>query len=242
MGFLSFPFRQKPLVTPALIQALRELDGPTVSNAIEDFKVRDPVTGYANFELRCQFPDYKPMVGYAITATADTTTPGDKRPIKMGELLDVIEAAPKPAVLVFKHVGADRLKACFTGDMFCTSLSKMGVVGVVTDGANRDISGIRRRAPEFQIFSPGWVVSHGRVSYFDFNVDVSVCGLQIHPGDLLFGDENGLLQIPIDIADAVVKRAKETHIAERAFFEFLDSNIYTFQELKDRLYAPSKER
>lgn len=227
--------------TPALIQALRELDGPTVSNAIEHFRVRDPVTGYSNLELRCQFPEYKPMVGYAITATADTTTPSDKRPMRMAELLDVIHAAPKPAVMVFKHVGADRLKSCFTGDMFCTSLSKMGVVGVVTDGANRDISGIRRRAPDFQIFSPGWVVSHGHVTYFDFNVTVSVCGLAIQPGDLLFGDENGLLQIPIDIADDVVKRAHEIYKAEGEFFEFLNRNDYTFQELKDRLYAPSKD-
>ncbi|HZQ06453.1 MAG TPA: hypothetical protein VFD70_07715, partial [Anaerolineae bacterium] len=219
-----------PPLPPETIQALLEFDAPTISNAIEHFRVRDPVAGYASLELRCQFPDYKPMAGYAITVTADTTTPGDKRPMRLDELLDVVHAAPKPAVLVYKHVGTDRLKSCFVGDMICTSLQKLGVVGVVTDGGGRDASGIRRRAPGFQIFSPGWVVSHGYVTFLDFGVTVSVCGLTIQPGDLLFGDESGLLTVPLDIADALIQRAAEMREGERQFFEFLESRDLSFQE------------
>lgn len=222
-----------------VLDGLRELDGPTVSNAIEHFRVRDPVTGYASLELRCQFPDYKPLVGYAITVTADTTTPGDQRPMQMERLLDMIHDAPKPAVLVFKHVGADRLRSCFVGDMMCTSLQKMGVAGVVTDGANRDISGIRRRVPGFHIFSPGWVVSHGHGTFIDFGVTVSVCGLAIRQGDLLYGDENGLLEIPLEIAEAALERAKQVRVEEQEFFDWIDSAGYSYAELRRRLYAPT---
>ena len=84
-------------IPPAALKALAEIDSATISNAIEPFKVRDPLTGYASLELRCQYPDLKPMVGYAVTCVKDTTTAGDQRPMRMDELIDVIEAAPKPA-------------------------------------------------------------------------------------------------------------------------------------------------
>ena len=220
---------------PEVVEALGQFDSPTISNAIEHFEVRNPVTGYASMELRCQFPDLKPMVGYAVTCTSDTTTPWEKRPMNFDNLLDAVQAAPKPAVLVTKYIGPDRLRSAFLGDMSCTTLQKLGVVGAVTDGGNRDKSGIRRRAPGFQIFSPGWVVSHGYGVLFDFGVTVSVCGLTIEPGDLLHGDENGLLKVPLDIAESVVEQARLVQEAEREYFDFLQSTSYTFEELKRRI-------
>ena len=221
-----------------LLEALREMDGPTISNAIEHFRVRDPTTGYASLELRCQFLDLKPMVGYAVTCTEDTTTAGDKRPMQLDRVLDAILAAPKPAVLVVQYMGSDRLRSCVAGDVFCTALQKLGVVGLVTDMGNRDISGIRQRAPGFQIFSPGWVVSHGHGVYMDVNVTVSICGLTIRPGDLLHGDENGLLSVPVEIVEPALAHAKEIREAEKAFFDFLHSSSYSYEGLKVRIGRP----
>ena len=57
--------------------------------------------GYASNELVCQMPEIvTPMVGYAITVTADTTTPGDSRSWRVDDLVETIDAAPKPSVLV----------------------------------------------------------------------------------------------------------------------------------------------
>ena len=72
------------------LDILQEFDSPTISNTIEHFEVRDPVTGYANMELKCQFPEQKPMVGYAVTCTADTIPAGCKQPMR----LDVTPTAP----------------------------------------------------------------------------------------------------------------------------------------------------
>lgn len=225
----------RTLLSPEVLEALRQFDGPTISNAIEHFKMRDPVTGYASMELRCQFPELKPMVGYAVTCTADTTTLGDNRPMKFDNLLDAVQAAPKPAVVVIKYVGSDRFRSAFLGDMSCTALQKLGVVGAVTDGGNRDRSGIRRRAPGFQIFSPGWVVSHGYGVYIDFCLPVSICGLTIESGDLLHGDESGLLTIPHDVAESVLEQARLIRDAEKEFFDFLGSSTFTYEELKHRI-------
>lgn len=224
-----------PPLAPSVLEALGKFDSPTISNAVEHFRVRDAVTGYANLELRCQFPDRKPMLGYAITCTADTSTPGDRRPNGLSKVWDAIEAAPQPAVLVIQHVGPDRLRSCFVGDMFCTALQKYGVAGVVTDGAIRDRSGIQRRTQDFQVFSAGLVVSHGYSAFLDFNVAVSVCGLTIAPGDLLHGDESGLLSIPIEIADRVAAQAQAVQEAERQYFEFLDGEAFNFAGLRQRM-------
>ena len=222
------------MISQETIDMLATFDSPTISNTIESFSVRDPVTGYANMDLKCQFPNQKPMVGHAVTCTADTTTAGSKRPMRLDKLLDIINDAPKPVVLVAKFVGPDPKKSCLAGDMFCTALSKLGVVGLVTDMGNRDIRQIHERARGFQLFCPGAVVSHGYGFYLDFNISVSVCGLTIQPGDLIHGDDNGLLSVPIDIAEEVAQRAASTRQGEADYFDFLENN-FSFEELKKRL-------
>ena len=222
--------------SPQLVEALRQHDSATVANAIEHFEVRDPTMGYANNELICQMPEIAaPMVGYAITVTADTTTPGDTRTSRVDDLVEAIDAAPKPSVLVVQHVGHDRKRCCLFGDMFCTIASKLGCVGFVTDANGRDRSAIRQRTPDFHVFSAGWVVSHGYGVYLDFNVTVSICGLTISPGDLLHGDESGLVSVPIDIAADMVKRAETVHEEEAEYFDFLESDRFNMAELKRRI-------
>ena len=81
------------IIAPEIIEALKEFDSPTVMNAIEKFEVRDRAAGYASMELKCLFPDYKPLVGYAFTATADTTLPGETRPDRLNEMLERIAQA-----------------------------------------------------------------------------------------------------------------------------------------------------
>ncbi len=54
---------------PAVLEALKRYDSPTLSNAIETFDVRPRDVGYTSMEIRCIFPDLGPMVGYAATAT-----------------------------------------------------------------------------------------------------------------------------------------------------------------------------
>ena len=88
-----------------LVEKLSGFDTATVANAIEHFKVRDPVVGYASLELRAQISNPKPMVGYAVTCTKTTTSPGDKRPQGLEKVLDLIDNSRKPAVLVFQYLG-----------------------------------------------------------------------------------------------------------------------------------------
>ena len=107
-------------------------------------------------------------------------------------------------------------------------------MGVVTDGNCRDKVGIHSRTPDFQVFSAGWVVSHGWGIFYDFNVTVTVAGLTIEPGDLLHGDGNGLMTLPVDKVDPVLKQAEEVVKAEKEYFAFLDSKDFNREEMKRR--------
>ncbi len=225
---------KKTRLSKKTLDALQQFDSPTISNTIEHFEVRDRVTGYANMELKCQFPEQKPMVGYAVTCTADTIPAGCKQPMRLDKVLDIVNDAPNPSILVVQFVGPDRKKSCLAGDMFCAALQKLGAVGIVTDMGNRDLRQIKKRTPQFQVFCPGTVVSHGHGYYLDFNVTVSICGMTIRPGELLHGDENGLVSIPLDIGEAVAARAASTRQAEDEYFDFLENN-FSFEELKKRL-------
>ena len=224
-----------PPLSPAVLEALRQFDSPTVANAIEHFKVRDRVNGYASLELHCQFPDRRSMLGYAVTCTADTSMPGDTRRSGLYRVWDAVAASPKPVVLVIQHSGHDRLRSCVAGDMVATALQKLGAIGLVTDTAVRDLAGIRNRTQDFQVFCAGLVVAHGHTAFLDVNIPVSICGLPVKPGDLLHGDESGLLSVPLEIADRLAERAQAVRDTEKSFFDFLQSSAYTFDELRQRM-------
>jgi 4-hydroxy-4-methyl-2-oxoglutarate aldolase len=224
-----------------LIEQLRKYDSATVANAIEPFNRRDPVTGYASLELRCLFPKRPPMVGYAVTCTADTTRPGNTRPLRLIDLVEVVAAAPKPFVLVIQYEGEDRLRSCFVGDMFAAWLQRLGGVGVVTDGGVRDTIGMETRAPEMQVFAAGSVASHGSGSFLDFNIPTSICGLTIEAGVLLHGDDNGLVSIPLEVAASIPKQCEMIVEEEAAFFEFLQADEFSPQALREKLANHDKK-
>ena len=223
---------KQALLRPEVIEALREFDSATVSNAIEAFDVRDPTEGYASMEVRCLFPDLPPMVGYAVTCVADSTTPGPQRPGRQMEFLDLVEAAPDPSVIVIQTVGPDPLRTCLGGDMICLAYQRLGAVGTVLDGGIRDVSGIRKHAPGFQVFAPGVVVSHGTLVKLEVDVPVKVAGLDIRPGDLLHGDESGLVNVPLDIAASVAEQARLVREEEGEAFELLHRPSLSLEEIK----------
>ena len=217
------------------LEAMRRIDSPTVANAIEFFKVRDPTSGYASMELHCRFPQLPSMVGYAVTCTADSTTPAPKQKSVRDDLFEAIHAAPKPAIVVIKDVGPNRLRSCHAGDVLSSIFFKLGAVGLVTDGGVRDLAGIHERVPDFQVFSAGQVVSHGLPVFLEIGVTVSVFGLTVRPGDLLHGDANGLVSIPADIADQVAAQAQKVWDRESGIVAYLNDPNFSLGELGKRL-------
>jgi regulator of RNase E activity RraA len=222
------------LLSDAEIEALRAVDTATMTNAIEQFHVRPSTVGYTSVELRCLIPELPPMVGYAVTATADSTTPAiPGRRSYDRKLFEAVRDAPKPCVVVVQTVGVDRLRTNQFGDIMSTAFQRLGAVGAVTDAGIRDLAGIRQRAPGFQMFALGAVASAGVPVVVEVGITVSICGMTISPGDLLHGDENGLITIPEEIARDVAAEGQRILEKERRKVEFLKSDEFSLERLAE---------
>ena len=91
--------------------------------------------------------------------------------------------------------------------------ASIGLAGIVIDGAIRDVAEIRSR--EFPVYARG--VTH-RGPYKDgpgeINVPVSVGGMVVNPGDIVVGDQDGVLAIPQEDAATVIEKAHAVLAAE----------------------------
>ena len=220
-----------PLLTPAQLAALAAIDSPTVANAIERFKVRRRVDGYADRDLRCAFPEYGSMVGYAVTCTADSTTEGRADGAGLLGLWAALEAASGPTVLVIKDVGPQPRKGCHMGEIMATTAKALGAVGCVSDGGLRDVKEVAALGG-FQYFCPGFVVSHGQPVILEVGVPVEIHGLPIAPGDLLHGDVNGLLVVPEAIAADVPAACEVVRAEERALLDLITAPGFSVEALR----------
>jgi regulator of RNase E activity RraA len=137
-------------------------------------------------------------------------------------------------VVVFQSVGVDRLRTNQFGDIMVTTFSRLGAVGAVTDGGIRDLAGMRLRAPEFQMFAAGAVPAGGVSMIVDVGVPVEIFGLTIRPGELLHGDANGLISVPLEIADRVAAEGRKVLEKERDKIEFLMSDDFSVERLAER--------
>jgi regulator of RNase E activity RraA len=196
-------------LTQEQFDELRAIDSPTIANAIEYFSVRPRVAGYCGSNVRCLTPDAGFMLGYAVTCKGDSTTE-DKDRREHTELYRAIAAIqPLPAVVVIGDDGdPGKIQlACHAGEMMATTMKRVGAVGLVTNGGLRDIREINALGG-FHYYGRGLVVAHGRPSIYDVGATVTIDGMEVHPGDLLHGDENGVTVIPAAIADKVAAQAR----------------------------------
>lgn len=148
------------------------------------------------------------LVGPALTVKA---RPGDN--LMLHHALDIAQ----PGDVIVVDAGGD-LSNALIGEMMVAYAIKKGVAGIVINGAIRDAASIG--AGEFPVFAAG--ITH-RGPYKDgpgeVNVSIALAGMVIEPGDLVIGDEDGLLCVPFDQVAEVYDRAHAKHAAEQKQLE-----------------------
>jgi regulator of RNase E activity RraA len=221
-------------LTPEQLAELRAMDSPTVANAIETFKVRDDTQGFLGMDVPCHTPEFGVMLGYAVTATANSMAPGRARDRRgLMRLFDAVAAAPKPSVLVIKEVGPKPTHSCFLGDVIATITTRLGAIGIVTDGGVRDLEGVKPLG--YHVFAAGFVVAHGTFNIEEVGIPVEISGTTVKPGDLLHGDASGVTTIPLEIADALYAECLRVRERETALRDFATSRDFTLEALRRRL-------
>ncbi len=95
------------------------------------------------------------------------------------------------------------------GELLSTASAARGAAGCVTDGLVRDVQQIR--AMRFPVFCGGIgpLDTKGRARMVERDVPVVCAGASVRRGDLVFGDVDGIVVIPQDVEQEVVRRALE---------------------------------
>jgi len=215
------------------VDYLKGVDTPTLSNAIEALRIRPLSAGFAPCQILCLFPEFGRMVGYAVTAQVETMTTAAADRKMFLSLYEAVMESPKPAVVAFQEVGPQPDYAAHCGEVMATIFQRLGAVGLVSDCAVRDIPEVR--ALRFHYFARGAVASHAYFHIVRVGVAIQVQGLVISPGDLLHGDENGLIVVPKEALDKLPPAVEAVRTRERALMEFVRGPAFTFEGLRERM-------
>lgn len=215
-----------------LMDQLLAADSPTIANAIELYQCQSRWAGYVGPEIQCRFPDLGRAIGYAVTCTireVDEAHPPDPE-VRM-KWLEAIERSPKPVICVVqdKVIGKKGLAAHW-GEIMGTMVQQLGTVGIVTNGAVRDLEALH--AIGMKVWSEHVVVSHGWIDVDDADIPVEVGGLTIHPGDILHADCNGVVSIPHDLLEDLPVKVKKILDDEKVILHDLRTNGVDLKKMR----------
>ena len=101
------------------------------------------------------------------------------------------------------------------GELMSTRAMKLGAAGAVVDGYSRDTFGILQLG--FPVFSSGrYAQDQGpRGKVLDFRVPLEIEGVRINPGDIIFGDVDGVIVIPQEAEEEAFTKAVEKARGEK---------------------------
>lgn len=217
-------------VSPEVLEALARYDTPTLSNAIETFDVRPRDEGFTTRKIHCMFPDLKPVVGLAATATIRTNEP----PISQVEQVLVwrhVQSVPAPRVLVVQDLDQPTGHGAQFGEVQGAIFKALGCVAIVTDGTVRDLEEVR--ATGLQMFARGTVASHSYAHFTSCGSNVVVGGLLVGPGDIIHADRHGVLLVPPQIAERLPEAADRIIAREQKLIGWIRSKDFDAERLEE---------
>lgn len=218
------------------------MDSCSVANAIETFDVRLRNRGFTDSSIRCVFDDLPPMVGYAATARVRTSEPpmeGHSFYYRL-DWLDHVLSIPAPRILILEDMDRYPGLGSFIGDVHANILRALGCVGLVTNGAVRNLP--EAREIQFQMYAGNRSVSHAYAHIFEFGKPVEVGNMEVQPGDLIHGDLHGVQTVPLEIADRLPAVVQEMSEQEKHIVDLCRSSDFTVEKLRAEVSALGQKR
>jgi regulator of RNase E activity RraA len=164
-----------------------------------------------NIRVQCMEPSIKPLIptmrtwGEAVTMYFETVTEVPERPFQLEmEVLDDI----REGQVIVAQCNAASLSA-FWGGLLTNAAVGRKAAGAISDNGARDYNEIV--SLNFPTFCKGLIPydSCGRMDGKERDIPIVCGGIRVEPGDLVFGDVDGVVVVPQEIADVVIVRAWE---------------------------------
>src|SRR5271157_5384091 len=211
-----------------LIAQFQKLDTTAVSDALDRLGIKGGCAG-----IQAQVPGTT-AVGRAFTVRY--------RPcgVEKGTVGDFLDDVQQGQIVVLDNGG--RTYCTVWGDIMTVYAAKRGIAGTVIDGVCRDMPRILES--KYPIFTRGHVPVTGkdRVELDAMNVPVAVSEVLVRPNDILVCDDTGVVVIPYDRAEQVLKAAMEIDEVEQKILAMLDKGMSLREARKELGYHKLQSR
>ena len=195
----------------AIIERIKKLDTASISDAMDKLGVE------------CAAYHVKPVQkGFKICGRAFTVhyVPCGVVQGTVGDFLDEVEPGQ---VVVIDNAGRD--DCTVWGDIMAKTAKLRGIEATVIDGVCRDIPTVLDIA--YPVFSRGWYMRTGkdRVRVDAVNVPVTLGGIPVQPGDIILGDDTGVVVLPDSLAQKAAEIAENIERTELEIFELVSRGM-----------------
>ena len=193
--------------------------------------VCDALDGIGYFDLTLMSPEVRPLWlgmkfwGVAVTMRCvpanrpmwklDTTEEiVDAHGIWFKEVgwVDVGEHVKPGSVVVMDSGGAKEVG--FWGSANSMGIVKAGAVGIVTDGYARDTAELARQKTPVCARARGRTIIPGRIEVVEVQTRIGCGGVQVRPGDMVGCDDDGVVVVPVEVAEEVAVHARAVLLSD----------------------------
>ena len=204
------PASSSPREDLTLLSRLERLDASTVSDADKSLRVLPAAIRPVSAGSR--------MLGRAVTANAR----GDLLPV-----LGALQQGGPGDVLVVAAGGSQHAVA---GELFAGEAARRGMAGIVIDGFCRDTATLKRMA--LPVYARGATPRAATALVVpEVNVPVLLGTVLVNPGDILLGDDDGIVVATEAELTAAIDRAEAIQVAEDALRSALAEGVCLFDRL-----------
>jgi 4-hydroxy-4-methyl-2-oxoglutarate aldolase len=234
---------RKP-ATDAQLQRLRELPLEAVWGAVQgkqhrfsfagDFKLTQPGVKMVGRALTMRYLPVRPDLMEAVQTLAKEGDWDYQFNVRGGE-----DVTPGSVVLVELGGAVDR--ATFMGDVTGIAMKEAGAVGFVVDGGIRDLNEFLPMKDLPVYYKGAHASAMADHVGAEWNVPIRIGGITVLPGDIVIGDEEGVLVFPPQYAADVIAAAENTVLTENFKREAIRSKKYRTRDVYPRL-SPALEK
>jgi len=204
------------IISDELLALLRQVDTPTVCNAIEVAQGKRGFNCFTRGTMQHSRPGDPAIVGFARTAKisglAAPKEPSDVIRARRMNYFRSMAGGNGPTVAVVEDVDFPNCIAGWWGEVHVAVHKGLGMSGAVTNGVVRDLDVMDEGFP---VLAGSVGPSHGFVHVLKIGDPVEVMSMSVCQGDLIHADRHGALVIPTDVV-SLLKNAIEKVIDSEA--------------------------